>query len=78
MLVAEFIGVVFSLVSRWYLTGNSNKARIIGFSVSIVAFLYWAVYYALAGMPWLMLNAIGIVGFSIRGLFNNKGESDSS
>ena len=72
MLVAEFIGVVISWVSKWYKTGDNNKSRYIGFYLSIAVSLFWAIYFALSGMPWLALNSLGVICLAIRGIVNNK------
>jgi hypothetical protein len=71
VIVAEFIGVAVMWVSKWYKSGKSDRTRCIGFSMAIVISIYWMGYFALNGMPWLALNSVGTMGFSIRGLFNN-------
>ena len=68
MLIAEFIGVALSWVSKWYKSGSNNKSRYIGFYLSIAVSLFWAVYFTLSGMPWLTLNSIGVIGMAVRGI----------
>lgn len=74
MLIAEFIGVLISWVSKWYKTGDNDRSRVIGFSLSIAVSLFWAVYFFLSDMPWLMLNSLGVICLAVRGIFNNKGQ----
>ncbi len=72
MLIAEFIGVLLSWVSKWYKSGKSNKSRYLGFYMSIAVSIFWLVYFALAGMPWLTLNSLGVICLATRGVWNNK------
>ena len=72
VLVAEFIGVILSWVAKWYKSGKNNKSRYLGFYLSIGVSLLWVVYFALAGMPWLTLNSIGVICFAARGIWNNR------
>ena len=74
MLIAEFIGVALSWVAKWYKSGGSNNSRYFGFALSIAVTLFWAVYFAMSGMPWLVLNSVGVICFAIRGVLNNKRE----
>lgn len=72
MLIAEFFGVSFSWVAKWYKSGDNNKSRWIGFCLSIAVSVFWLGYFALSGMPWLALNSLGVIGIAIRGMSNNK------
>jgi len=69
----ECMGVLLSLLTRWYIAGARKKQRRTGFILTIFAASYWFLFFAYCNLWWLVLYNIINISIAIRGIRNNKG-----
>lgn len=68
----EAIGVVISLLVKWYKAGATNKHRFVGFAASLVVSCFWIYYFINNNQNWLAGHSFVGMSIAVRGLINNR------
>jgi hypothetical protein len=67
--------VLMTWVSKWLISGRTNKTRKYGFILAFIVSILWVIYFSTTEQNWLIINSIVMVILSLRGLVNNNDSS---
>jgi hypothetical protein len=72
----ECINVLIMWVSKWYKSADNNRHRRFGFIVSTFVSGSWIYYFCHRSQYWLAANSIFTIYIAIRGMRNNRKETN--
>jgi len=72
----EAIGVIVSLIFKWYKASGKKQHRYIGFVMSIVLSCFWIFFFLNRGLCWLAFYSCVGAGICCRGIWNNRNDGN--